>query len=255
MSSKIAYFDCPTGIAGDMCLGALVSAGVPLDYLTEILRQLGLADQINLSSELVNRIGQEATKVEVNLAAPQHGHRHLPEIEQIIIQAKLAPQIEIKSLATFRSLAIAESEVHGIPIEKVHFHEVGALDAIADIVCTCAGFEWLGISEIHCSPLPTGSGYVQCDHGQLPVPVPAVLKLWETYQVPVFSNGIAKEMVTPTGAALAVTLSNRFGAAPPMKLQKVGLGAGTAELFIPNILRLWIGEAEITKKKPIPHSH
>ncbi len=264
MPSLIAYFDCPTGIAGDMCLGALVSAGVPLTYLTEVVQQLGLAEEISLSSELVNRKGQEAIKVEVNLNAdPHHHHRHLAEIEQIIRQAKLSPQIELWSLATFRRLAIAESQVHGIPLEQVHFHEVGALDAIADIVCTCAGLDWLGIAEIYCSPLPTGGGYVNCEHGQLPVPVPAVLKLWETHHVPVFSNGIQKELVTPTGAALAVALSQSFGAAPAMQLQKVGLGAGTAELAIPNILRLWlgekiserIGEAETIKKKVIPHSH
>jgi len=255
MSSLIAYFDCPTGIAGDMCLGALVSAGVPLSYLTQVLAQLGLAGQISLSSKLVNRMGQAATKVELSLNTDSDRDRHLAEIEQLICQAKLAPQIEQWSLAAFRKLAIAESEVHGIPLEQVHFHEVGALDAIADIVCTSAGFNWLGINQIYCSALPTGGGYVNCDHGQLPVPAPAVLKMWQIDQVPVFSNGIARELVTPTGAALAVALSQSFGNPPTMRLQKVGLGAGTAELSIPNILRLWIGELETVKKKAIPHSH
>jgi pyridinium-3,5-bisthiocarboxylic acid mononucleotide nickel chelatase len=275
MSSLIAYFDCPTGISGDMCLGALVSAGVPLTYLTEVVQQLGLEKEITLSSELVNRQGQEALKVEVHLHQSNHHHRHLPEIEQIIRQAQLPPQIELWSLATFRRLAIAESQVHGIPVDRVHFHEVGALDAIADIVCTCAGFNWLGITEIRCSPLPTGGGYVKCEHGQLPVPVPAVLKLWETHHVPVYANGIQKELVTPTGAALAVTLCQGFGAVTAMSLKKVGLGAGSSELAIPNILRLWIGEklsegmgqiektklgelgetGEIEVKKKVTHSH
>jgi pyridinium-3,5-bisthiocarboxylic acid mononucleotide nickel chelatase len=275
MSNLVAYLDCPMGISGDMCLGALVSAGVPLTYLTEVVQQMNLGQEISLSSELVNRQGQEALKVEVHLNIEQNHHRHLPEIEQIIRQAKLAPQIELWSLATFRRLAIAESQVHGIPLEQVHFHEVGALDAIADIVCTCAGFNWLGITEIRCSPLPTGGGYVKCEHGQLPVPVPAVLKLWETYHVPVYANGIQKELVTPTGAALAVTLSQGFGVVPPMSLKKVGLGAGSSELAIPNILRLWIGEKlsegmgeiqkielgeisetdEIEVKKKVIHSH
>jgi pyridinium-3,5-bisthiocarboxylic acid mononucleotide nickel chelatase len=254
--SKIAYWDCPAGIAGDMCLGALVSAGVPLEYFTKILQQLGLDREVQLRSELVSRCGQEATKVHVEMLhhhgensehhtehhAEKHSHRRLPEIEQMIGAAKLPTQVEVWSLAVFRQLAIAEGKVHGIPPEQVHFHEVGAIDAITDIVCTCAGLEWLGVERIFCSALPTGGGFVNCEHGRLPVPVPATLKLWEMHQVPVFSNGIDKELVTPTGAALAVTLSEKFGAAPKMKLKQVGLGAGDRDLSIPNIVRLWLGK-------------
>jgi pyridinium-3,5-bisthiocarboxylic acid mononucleotide nickel chelatase len=250
--SKIAYWDCPAGIAGDMCLGALVSAGVPLDYFIKILQQLGLDREVQLRSELVYRCGQEATKVHVEMLnhhgensehhAKKHSHRHLPEIEQMISAAKLPNQVEVWSLAVFRQLAIAEGKVHGIPPEQVHFHEVGAIDAITDIVCTCAGLEWLGVERIFCSALPTGGGFVNCEHGTLPVPVPATLKLWEMHQVPVFSNGIDKELVTPTGAALAVALSEKFGAAPKMKLKQVGLGAGNHDLIIPNIVRLWLGK-------------
>jgi uncharacterized protein (TIGR00299 family) protein len=245
---NIAYWDCPTGIAGDMCLGALVSAGVPLDYFTRILQQLGLDREVKLRSELAYRCGQEATKVHVETIATHddrsehHHHRHLPDIEQTIRAANLPMQVERWSLSTFRQLAIAEGKVHGISPEQVHFHEVGALDAITDIVCTCAGLDWLGVERIFCSALPTGGGFVNCEHGRLPVPVPATLKLWEMHQVPVFSNGIDLELVTPTGAALAVTLSHKFGAPPNMKLQTIGLGAGDRDLDIPNILRLWLGK-------------
>ncbi len=253
-TKKIAYFDCAVGIAGDMCLGALVSAGVPLEYFTEILKRLGIGDEVKLRSELVIRCGQEAVKLHVDINHHGHHHRHLPEIETIIKSAQLEPSVEKQSLDIFQQLAIAEGKVHGIPPEQVHFHEVGALDAIADIVCTCAGLAWLGIEQVFCSALPTGGGFVKCEHGKLPVPVPAVLKLWEMYKVPVFSNGIEQELVTPTGAAIAVTLSSKFGAIPAMSINKIGLGAGTRELEIPNILRLWIGESteskvELDKKK------
>jgi hypothetical protein len=262
---KIAYWDCSSGIAGDMCLGALVGAGVPLDYFTQILQQLGLDSEVKLHADLVRRCGQAATKVHVNLIETQektfgdrsdpaevnaedrqhpahHHHRHLKEIEQIVRSANLPSQVEQWSLNAFRQLAIAEGKVHGIPPEQVHFHEVGALDAITDIVCTCAGLDWLGVDKVFCSALPTGGGFVNCEHGRLPVPAPATLQLWQMHQVPVFSNGIERELVTPTGAALAVSLSERFGAPPAMKLQTVGLGAGDRDLDIPNILRLWIGK-------------
>ncbi|MDX1976356.1 MAG: nickel pincer cofactor biosynthesis protein LarC [Pseudanabaenaceae cyanobacterium bins.68] len=248
----IAYFDCPTGISGDMCLGALVSAGVPLEYLQQIIQQLGCGDQIQLTQQLVHRQGQIATQVKIELAH-EHHHRHLSEIEQIIQTANLPSQIEAWSLASFRCLAAAEAAVHGISIEAVHFHEVGALDAIADIVCTCAGLVWLGVEQIHSSSLPTGGGYVNCAHGRLPVPAPAVLKLWETHHIPVFSNGIAAELVTPTGAAILSALTTEFGEVPPMQIETVGLGAGTKDFNIPNILRLWLGQPLAVKKKVHPH--
>jgi pyridinium-3,5-bisthiocarboxylic acid mononucleotide nickel chelatase len=296
---KVAYLECPTGIAGDMCLGALVHAGVPLTYLIEQLGRLGIASEYKLWSELVLRNGQQATKVHVDLSMdnsdPQftfaqshqhdeqrHGHepheardrhdhphhehqpgqehehqpdlhhgqghenssliRHLPEIERLIHSAKLPQRAEAWSLDVFRRLAIAEGAVHGIPASQVHFHEVGATDAIVDIVGTCLGLDWLGIDQLYCSALPVGGGTIRAAHGRLPVPAPAVLKLWEMRQIPVYSNGINREMVTPTGAAIATTLATQFGAPPAMTLQQVGLGAGSIDLEIPNILRLWIGE-------------
>ncbi len=245
---KIAYLECPTGIAGDMCLGAAVDAGVPLKYLIEQLRRLAMEDEYNLQAEKVDRNGQLTTKVDVNLLNLTKHHRHLPEIEKIIQNAELPAKALIWSLKVFRQLAIAEGAVHGIAPEKVHFHEVGATDAIVDIVGTCLALDWLGIDELYCSAMPTGGGTIKAAHGTLPVPVPAVLKLWESRQVPVYSNGIDKELVTPTGAAIATTLATSFGQPPAMKLDRIGLGAGTRDLPIPNILRLWLGEVEIQTK-------
>ncbi|MBI4782268.1 MAG: nickel pincer cofactor biosynthesis protein LarC [Oscillatoriophycideae cyanobacterium NC_groundwater_1537_Pr4_S-0.65um_50_18] len=298
--TKIAYLECPTGIAGDMCLGALVDGGVPLDYLIEKLGLLGIADEFRLWAEQVHRNGQQATKVHVELASgiqeawgdieesslsqasqplshahsthPPHSHpphesahihdrphthsqdreqghphsgtRCLPDIEHLIKAAGLPHQAEAWSLAVFRQLAEAEGAVHGTPPEQVHFHEVGATDAIVDIVGTCLGLDWLGIEQFYCSALPVGGGTIWAAHGRLPVPAPAVLKLWEMRQVPIYSNGIARELVTPTGAAIVTTLAMQFGTVPAMTLQRVGLGAGSRDFPIPNILRLWIGESQ-----------
>ena len=252
--TKLAYLECPTGIAGDMCLGALVDAGVPLEYLISQLKQLGIESEYQLSAYTIHRNGQVATKVDVVLPDPHHQEhhshyhgRHLPEIEDLITKASLPVRAKAWSLAVFRTLAVAEGQVHGIPPEKVHFHEVGSVDAIVDIVGTCLGLDWLGIESeglplLYCSALPTGGGTVRAAHGQMVVPVPAVLKLWEMRGCPVYSNGIDKELVTPTGAAIATTLATNFGSPPAMTVQRIGLGAGSRDLPIPNILRLWIGE-------------
>ncbi len=292
---KIAYLQCPTGIAGDMFLGALVSAGVPFDYLREQLDCLGIGPEYQLRQEWVHRYTQQAMKIHVDLVEtvaqsnpdsgdrhsdpdhPHHHHphehdhphehehehhhehehkhhhshhptRHLPEIEALIQKAQLPKRAETCSLQVFRTLAVAEGAVHGIAPEQVHFHEVGATDAIVDIVGTCLGLDWLGIEELYCSPLPTGGGTVWAAHGRLPVPVPAVLSLFQSRQVPVYSNGIEKELVTPTGAAIAVTLATAFGNPPPMTIRAIGLGAGSRDLPIPNILRLWVGE--LTDNQP-----
>ncbi|WP_414623941.1 nickel pincer cofactor biosynthesis protein LarC [Calothrix sp. CCY 0018] len=272
--SKIVYFQCPTGISGDMCLGALVSLGVSIEYLIENLSNLGIEPEYKLWTELVSRKSQQASKVHVDLienhpsGSPlrstegddprewshhhhQHHHhgRHLPEIEQIIEKAGLPPRVKAWSLAIFRQLAVAEGAVHGIAPEKVHFHEVGAVDAIVDIVGTCLGLDWLGIDSdnqglplLYCSKLPTGGGNVRAAHGIMAVPVPAVLKLWEMRKCPVYSNGIERELVTPTGAAIVTTLAIEFGSPPEMNIEKIGMGAGNKDLEIPNILRIWLGE-------------
>ncbi|MGK7932650.1 MAG: nickel pincer cofactor biosynthesis protein LarC [Microcystaceae cyanobacterium] len=245
--SKIGYFKCPTGIAGDMCLGALVNGGVPLDYLLKQLKQLGIEGEYHLREEIVQRQSQSVTKIHVDLLretspSHHHSHRHLPEIKQLITQGNLPPRVVQWSLEIFRQLAIAEGKVHGVSPNQVHFHEVGATDAIIDIVGTCLGLDYLDIDQLYCSPLPTGGGTVKAAHGQLSVPVPAVLKLWETRQVPIYDNGIDAELVTPTGAAIVVTLAKEFGSPPSMNLATIGLGTGNKDFIIPNILQLWIGD-------------
>ena len=246
---KIAYLECPTGIAGDMCLGALIHCGLPWQYLIDRLSSLGIESEYQLRTKKVIRNGQSATKVYVDLSHEHHhshhhhSARHLPKIRSLIENAGLPDRVKQWSLDVFQQLAIAESIVHGIPPEKVHFHEVGATDAIIDIVGTCIGLDWLNIDRLYCSAMPTGGGTVEAAHGILSVPVPAVVNLWQTREVPIYSNGIEKELVTPTGAAIAVTLAEDFGEPPAMKLSKIGLGAGSRDLEIPNILRLWIGEA------------
>jgi uncharacterized protein (TIGR00299 family) protein len=157
--------------------------------------------------------------------------------------------VEAWSLAVFRLLAEAEGAVHGIPPNEVHFHEVGATDAIVDIVGTCLGLDWLDIQEFYFSAMPTGGGTVKAAHGKLAVPTPAVMRLWETHRVPVYSNGIDRELCTPTGTAIACTLATGFGPPPPMQIQAIGLGAGSRNLAIPNILRLWIGEKSFVTKE------
>ncbi|WP_330202242.1 nickel pincer cofactor biosynthesis protein LarC [Cyanobacterium sp. Dongsha4] len=252
--SKIAYLQCHTGIAGDMFLGALVSAGVPLEYLEKSLESLNISQEYKLQEETVTRNGLCATKIHVHLTSHSHHHhhhRHLADIEHIINQSNLAPQIKANSLAIVRQLAIAEAKVHNTNIDKVHFHEVGAVDAIVDIVGTCIGLDYLGIEKLYCSPLPTGGGTVKAAHGILPVPVPAVLELLQSRKIPIYSNGIEKELVTPTGAAIAATLTESFGQPPKMNLEKIGNGAGSHDLSLPNVLRLWIGEIELSDLEEI----
>jgi hypothetical protein len=253
--AQVAYFDCPTGISGNMCLGALLDLGAPLPQLQAALATLNLADEYDLCVDTVHRQGQRATYAQVKLnhthsqatGAHHHSpHRHLPEIEQLITASPLPPRVKTWSLEIFQTLAIAEGAVHGIPPERVHFHEVGATDAIVDIVGTCWGLDWLDIEQVYCSALPTGGGTVQAAHGLLPVPVPAVLQLAAQRQIPLYDNGIQKELVTPTGAAIVAALAQQFGSPPALHLQRVGLGAGSLDLPLPNLLRLWIGAVTVT---------
>lgn len=240
--AKVVYFDCPTGIAGNMCLGAILAAGMPVADLLAQLKGLGLEDEYEFTVAQVRRQEQAATAVTITLTpTAAHSHRHLSDIDALIRRANLPRRVVDWSLAIFKELAEAEATVHGISVEQVHFHEVGATDALVDVVGTCLGLDWLGVDHIGCSPLPVGGGIVKAAHGRLPVPAPAVLELLTRAQVPIYSNDIQKELVTPTGAAIATTLSQFFGPPPAMTLEQVGLGAGSHDLPIPNILRLWIG--------------
>jgi hypothetical protein len=241
---KLCYFDCFSGIAGDMTLGAQVDAGVNLDEIDAELRRLGLPGW-SLRAEKVRRGPIQATKVDVKVEGHQHHHRGLTDILKLIEKATLPPRVWARATEVFKCLGEAEARVHGIPIEKVHFHEVGAVDAIIDIVGSCVGFELLDVADFVCSPLNVGGGTVQTEHGLLPVPAPATADMLR--QAPTYSTGIQRELVTPTGAALVAGLVNRFGPMPAMTVGKIGYGAGSFEFKEqPNVLRLFLGEAAET---------
>jgi pyridinium-3,5-bisthiocarboxylic acid mononucleotide nickel chelatase len=240
----IAYFDCVSGISGDMVLGALVDAGADLRAVERELRKLGL-ENWNISTGKVKRGAIFATHVKVETQEDHH-HRGLSMILKRIEDANLAPRAAERARKIFMRLAEAEAKVHQIPIEEVHFHEVGAVDSIIDIVGAAIGFELLGIDEFACSAFDVGAGQVNAAHGLLPVPAPATAELLRG--APVYTSGIPRELVTPTGAAIATTLSTRFAEAPEMTLRAIGYGAGSADLKEkPNVLRLLIGENAIAE--------
>lgn len=237
---KLAHFDCFSGISGDMVLGALVDAGLDIRQLEAELRKLHL-DGWSISAERVKRKAIVATKVHVK-AGHSHHHRHLSDILKMIDAASLSPRAAENARRIFQRLGEAEAKVHDIAIEKVHFHEVGAVDSIIDIVGSAIGFDILGIEAFACSSLDTGSGRVKTEHGILPVPAPATAELLRG--APTFSSGIEKELVTPTGAAIATTLASSYGKMPPMRVVSIGYGAGSADLVEQaNVFRLLIGEA------------
>lgn len=239
---KIAYFDCFSGASGDMILGALLDAGLSVERLRQELAKL-LLSHYELRAEKVTRkgIGGSRAIVLVDEEHHRHHHRHLRHIEEILDKSELAEPVKRKSAEVFRRLAEAEAKVHQTSVQKVHFHEVGAMDAILDVVGSVAGLAALGIEKLYCSPLHVGSGTVECVHGTLPVPAPATAELIRGK--PVYSTGISGELLTPTGAALLTTLCSEFGPMPDMIPENIGYGAGTSERAIPNLLRIVIGEA------------
>jgi uncharacterized protein (TIGR00299 family) protein len=240
---QIAYFDCFSGAGGDMIVASLLDAGAPADVLRERLDALGLSGY-RLTIDKVSKRGIAASRYLVELDESQkHPHRHLKHIFQILDAGRLPASVLDKSKRVFTRLAEAEAAVHNSTIEKVHFHEVGAIDAVLDIVGAVSALELLGVEEVHCSPVVVGSGTVMCDHGLLPVPPPAVAKLLEG--VPVVPTTEDGELLTPTAAALLTTLSVRFGPPPPMTVRSVGYGAGMKDTKgLPNVLRVTIGEIE-----------
>jgi uncharacterized protein (TIGR00299 family) protein len=235
---KTCYLDAFSGISGDMLVGALADAGADTAALSAALSALGTGASFQF--EKTKRGGIAATKFHV-LGGDHHHHRHLSHILEIVGAAALPERVKQNAAAIFRRLGEVEAAVHGVPVEHVHFHEVGAVDSICDIVGACLGFELLGIEEIHSSPLNLGSGTVKTEHGVLPVPAPATAALLQGK--PVYARGPEVELTTPTGAAVAATLACRFGAMPPMRISAVGYGAGGRDLpEQPNVLRVLIGE-------------
>src|SRR5579864_3006903 len=268
---RIAYLDCFSGISGDMFLGALADAGVPPAIFEEAVAALNIGARLEISR--VNRSGISATKVDVAVAGeieqpreisastPHHLHTHsehqsqakkhsghhnhgraLSQIREIIRKTSLGDSAKQTAIAIFEKLGAAEAKIHNVPIEQIHFHEVGAADALVDIVCAAVGAEALGVDEFICSPLNVGGGTVTCAHGTFPVPAPATVELLKG--APVYSSGIQAELVTPTGAAIVATLVTRFASFPQINIDKTGYGAGTRDFpGHANVLRITLGES------------
>lgn len=234
-----AYLDCSSGISGDMFLAALIDAGAPVDRLFAEMKKLPLGFY-ELKRTRAVRGGLVGTRLEIRVPAEQP-HRSLADIQNLLEKASLPEKAAGQALKVFNRLAEVEGRLHNIPPGEVHFHEVGAVDAIIDIVGTCLGLELLEVSDLVCSPLNVGSGRVEAAHGTLPVPAPATAELLK--DIPVYATGVEGELVTPTGAALVSTLASGFGPLPPMKVGWIGYGAGEKDfLDHPNLARLFIGE-------------
>ncbi len=265
--SRVLYFDCFSGISGDMTLGALLDAGLPLDALKEALGSLALGDA-HVHADRVLRAGVSATKFSVHEHAhgsgDRHGHDHshggghhhdaphgphahrtLAEIDALIERSALSRTARDRAKSMFRRLAAAEAEIHQMPLDQVHLHEVGALDSIIDIVGVAFAMEWVAAERVVASPLNVGGGMVHAAHGHIPVPAPATVKLLG--QAPIYSGAVQKELVTPTGALIATTFASSFGPVPPMTVERVGYGAGDRDdPSTPNVLRVFIGESAET---------
>lgn len=245
---KIAYLDGSSGISGDMFLAAILDAGLAPKRLIEELKKIPLGFY-EFKRTVAVRGGIAGSRIEIRDPG-QHPARHLSHIEKLIGESTLSDSVKERSLKIFRRLGEVEAKLHNQPIEKVHFHEVGAMDTILDVVGACAGLELGEISELICSPLNVGGGHVEAAHGSLPVPAPATAELLK--EIPIYSSGIEGELVTPTGAAIVSTLAASFGPMPAMKVRQIGYGAGEKEFpHHPNIARLFVGErAEAEKPRP-----
>ena len=246
--AKIAYLDCSSGISGDMLLAALLDAGLELEPLLDELRKIPVAGY-EFKRARVLRGGLSGTRVEIDISQPQP-ERHLREIRQLLEGNALTEAVKTQALKMFERLAEVEGRLHGKPAAEIHFHEVGAVDAILDIVGACVGLELLEIDELTCSPLNVGGGQVETAHGTLPVPAPATAELLKG--APIYSSGVEGELVTPTGAVLVATLASGFGPMPAIKVARIGYGAGSRDYSgHPNIARLFVGErAEVSNTGP-----
>ena len=239
----LAYFDCFSGISGDMTLGALLDLGVPLEWLKDQLHQTPLTD-FDIALSPVQRHGIQAASVTVTCLDAKSS-RNYAEIRSLIEKSPLADKVRSTALRIFKRLAEAEAQIHHCAVDQVHFHEVGGVDAIVDILGTALGLEYLGISQIVSSPIPLGKGFVACSHGKLPVPVPATVAILEG--VPVYGTDVSRELVTPTGAAIIRSLAQRFEPMPEMVIKRIGYGAGQRDLADrPNLLRIILDAGEET---------
>lgn len=245
---RVLIFDPFAGLSGDMILGALVDLGLKPEWLEQFVAQLGLGD-ITVRIERANRRGISCGRVWFDLP-PQHAHRHLRHVVEIIEKSQASARVKQRAIDAFTRLAVAEAAVHGTTVEKVHFHEVGALDAILDVLCAMAGVEELGFEAFYTRPVQIGRGWVDIEHGRFPVPAPATLRLLKG--LPVRDDGLEGECTTPTGAAILGSLTN--GAEPPtsFRVRGVGFGAGSRDpASHPNALRVVAAEVELVAEEPL----
>ncbi|MBM4308760.1 MAG: nickel pincer cofactor biosynthesis protein LarC [Deltaproteobacteria bacterium] len=238
---RIAYYDCFSGASGDMILSSMIDAGLSPKGLREELKKLRLRN-VSLRIKKVLKRGISATQVIVEGKDEKRHSRSLKEILQIIDRSRLDSEVKEKSREIFRRIASVEAKIHRRPIEEIHFHEIGGLDSVVDIVGAVWGFRQMEIEKLYVSRVNVGTGFVRCEHGLLPVPAPATLSLMEGK--PIYSSGVEKELLTPTGAALLTSLGSEFGRMPGMKVERVGYGAGKTDLPHPNLLRLIVGKEE-----------
>ena len=238
---KIAYFDCFSGVSGDMILGALIDAGLDQGDFRKILAGIPLSGY-DISAEKVVKNGITGTRFNVRVSGNQH-ERSLSDILKIIHESSLKESVKKSAGDIFRNIALVEAKIHDKKIEEIHFHEIGAVDSIIDITGACAAFDMMGIDTVQCSRINVGEGFVNSEHGPLPVPAPATASL--LLGVPVYSSGVQAELATPTGAAIITHFSKQYGPMPGMKVRSVGYGAGMKDLPVPNLLRVFIGEGEI----------
>jgi len=243
----VAYFDCFSGICGDMILGALIDLGLDINYLKKELGKLNISGyEIDVKKVEKNHI--TGTDVYITVKEKQH-HRSLTDINNMIDNSKLDGEVKELSEKIFLKLAEAESKIHNVNIDEVHFHEVGAVDSIIDIVGAAIGLKKLRIENVFCSHLPLGKGFVTCSHGTIPIPAPATVELLKN--VPVYQTDRMQELVTPTGAAIITTVAEKFGEMPQMKYQKIGYGCGKTKSTYPNVLRVFLGLHKKGKKEKI----
>lgn len=235
---KVAYFDCFSGISGDMILGVLVDLGVDVDYLKGQFKKIDISGY-DIKAKKVEKQHIHGTKVDIVIKEKQR-HRSLKDINELIDKSALDKEVKQSSKKIFLKVAEVESKVHNIDINKVHFDEIGALDSILDVVGAVIGLKKLNIEKVYSSHLNLGRGFVECSHGLIPVPAPATAEILKG--VPVYSTNVNAELVTPTGSAIITTLTNDFGPMPPMRIDKLGYGAGKADFQHPNLLRIFIGD-------------
>jgi len=236
---RIAYFDCFSGASGDMILGSLIDAGLSPRLLREELKKIDIPT-VQIQVKRVLRGGLSATRVIVRGKEERHSHRSLKELLKIIDRSSLSREIKEKSDEIFERISSVEAKIHQKPAMDIHFHEIGGLDSIVDIVGAVWGIHHMGIEEVYVSPVNVGSGFVRCEHGILPVPAPATLGLMKGK--PIYSSGVERELLTPTGAAILATFGIQFGPIPPMNVVAMGYGAGKDDLPHPNLLRLILGD-------------